>query len=117
MKKIAFFLSLLLCLCLCACARLAPPTRYVSVTPHGDPKSAGTETDEPVIAKDYASLKRAIRSFVQNGTEHGVIRVYSYPGNVEEDVPKAAYEIAREDPIGAYAIDYLTHDCSMFVSY
>lgn len=117
MKRLAFCLLLLLCLSLTACVRLLPPTQYVRISPHSDPKSTATDTDEPVTVKDYASLKRAIRSFVQNGIEHGIIRIYSYPGNVEEDVPKAAYEIAREDPVGAYAIDYLTHDCSMFVSY
>ncbi len=26
-------------------------------------------------------------------------------------------EIAREDPIGAYAIDYITHDCTLIVAY
>gem|GEM_PF-6446238 len=54
---------------------------------------------------------------MQNGVEHGVIHTSQYSGDVEEDLPAAVYEFSREDPIGAYAIDYITHDCTLIVAY
>ena len=116
MKKLCLLLLLLACLCLAGCGSLLP-TQYTRVTPHNKGTSAVRETDEPLTVEDYVSLKQAIQSFAQDGIEHGVIRAYSYDGSVEEDLPKAAYEVAREDPVGAYTIDYMTHDCSMIVSY
>ena len=65
----------------------------------------------------YKSLKNALRTLVQNGVEHGVIHTSQYSGDVEEDLPAAVYEFSREDPIGAYAIDYITHDCTLIVAY
>lgn len=118
MKRLAAFLTAaLLCAGLCACAQLVPSS-YSSVTPY-------TETQpEPEIvnpdmrlAANMAELKQAIRSFVEGHIEHGLIRVYSYTGDVEDDLTTAAYQVAREDPYGAYAVDYITHSCSLIVSY
>lgn len=116
MKKINLFFLLLACFLLAGCSRILP-SQFTQVTAHSSGTAIRKETDEPLTAENYASLKRAIRSLAQNGIEHGVIRVYNYEGSVEEDLPKAAYEIAREDPVGVYTIDYMTHDCSMIVSY
>lgn len=116
MKKASLIFLLLACILLAGCSRILP-SQYTQVTAHSSGTAISNETDEPLTAENYASLKRAIRSFAQNGIEHGVIRVYNYEGSVEEDLPKAAYEIAREDPVGVYTIDYMTHDCSMIVSY
>lgn len=66
---------------------------------------------------DYAGLRRAIRDFVRGGVEHGVIRVQQYTGTLEDDLAAAAYSVAREDPAGAYAVDYMTHECTLIVSY
>lgn len=41
-----------------------------------------------------------------------------YAGDsLEEDLAAAAYSVAREDPAGAYAVDYMTHECTLIVSY
>ena len=99
---------------LCGCARLIP-SEYRAVSPH-------TEEVQPVLedalqADSFASLKNAIRTLVQNGVEHGLIRVTRYEGDLQNDLVQAAYEVSREDPIGAYAVDYMTHDCALIVSY
>mgnify|MGYP001081547821 CR=1 FL=1 len=65
----------------------------------------------------YQQLKRAILQFAEDGVTHGVIRTTNYTGDVEADLSRAAYSVAREDPVGAYTIDFLTHDCSLIVSY
>lgn len=108
-------LALLLLAALCGCSRLVPSS-YTLVTPH----NADTKTEKQsdvLTVYDYKTLKNALRTLVQNGVEHGVIHTNQYSGDVEEDLPDAVYEIAREDPIGAYAIDYITHDCTLIVAY
>ena len=115
MKRL-IILTLAFCLLLSACSALVP-SQYVRVSEHS---AAGevTQNADVLSARDFASLKDAIRSFVKSGIEHGVIRVQSYAGgDVEEDLSTAAYQVAREDPYGAYMVDYMTHSCSLIVSY
>lgn len=115
MKRRIVALAAVLGLTLCGCAPLLP-TEYTQVSQHTEPQT-GPEDFDALTADSSASLKRAIRSLVQNGVEHGLIRVREYSGNVEEDLPVAAYQVAREDPLGLYAVDYMTHDCSLIVSF
>lgn len=115
-RRIACALALAALLALlCGCSRLVPG-EYTLVTPHSAQSKPAQESDV-LQAGDYKSLKNDIRSLVQNGVEHGVIHTNQYTGDVEADLPKAVYEIAREDPLGAYAIDYITHDCTLIVAY
>ena len=115
-RRIACALALAALLALlCGCSRLVPG-EYTLVTPHNAQSKPAQESDV-LQAGDYKSLKNDIRSLVQNGVEHGVIHTNQYTGDVEADLPKAVYEIAREDPLGAYAIDYITHDCTLIVAY
>ena len=105
----------LLLTALCGCSRLVP-SAYTLVTPHNTGAKAEQQSDVLTV-RDYKTLKNAMRTLVQNGVEHGVIHTNQYSGDVEADLPAAAYEIAREDPVGAYAIDYITHDCTLIVAY
>ena len=88
-----------------ACSRLIP-TEYTQLSVHSDTQKAQEDPDA-LTAENFSGLKRAIRSFVSNHIEHGVIRVYNYTGSVEDDLGTAAYEVSREDPLGAYAVDYM----------
>lgn len=115
MKRM-FFLVLALCTVLSGCSRLVP-SEYVRVSKH-DAGGTVQENADVLSANDFQSLKAAILSFVKSGIEHGVIRVQSYEsGDVEEDLTAAAYQVSREDPYGAYMVDYMTHSCSLIVSY
>lgn len=118
MKRLAAAaICALLCISLCACASLIP-SEYSHIAPHTESQPAPAELSPNVrLAANMNELKQAVRSFVDDRVEHGVIRVYSYPGNVEEDVSSAVYQVAREDPYGAYVVDYITHSCSLIVSY
>lgn len=91
-------------------------TEYTSVTPHTEQQTASRD-EETLTAENYLSLKNAILSFVEDSVEEGVIRVYDYSGDVEEDLTSAVYEVSREDPLGAYAVETMTHDCALIVSY
>lgn len=113
MKRI--FLCLALLLALTGCASLAP-AEYVSVTPHAG-SGAQNDADNAVTAENYLSLKNAILGFVQEGQTEGTIHITSYDGDVEADLAEAAYEVSKLDPLGSYAVDYMTHDCTLIVSY
>lgn len=115
MKRLLGALLLAACLLLSGCTQLLP-TEYTQITEHTEPQAAPEELDA-LTADSEASLRRAIRQLVQNGVEHGVIRVREYAGDVEADLAAAAYQVAREDPLGVYAVDYMTHDCSLIVSF
>lgn len=112
MKKV---LLILLALSLSGCARMVA-REYRTVTPHTGQHETVEDGNAPV-AQNYLSLKNAILSFVENGVERGVIRTRDYTGDVEEDLANAAYEVSKLDPLGAYAVDYMTHDCVQIVSY
>ena len=113
MKRIRIIaLGLALCSALSACSRFVPSS-YTRVSAHSQTKSEQVDTNV-VSVGDYAGLRRAIRDFVRGGVEHGVIRVQQYAGDsLEEDLAAAAYSVAREDPAGAYAVDYMTHECTL----
>ena len=105
----------LLLAALCGCSRLVPSS-YTLVTPHDTGMKTEQQSDVLTVY-DYKTLKNALRTLVQNGVEHGVIHTNQYSGDVEADLPAAVYEFSREDPIGAYAIDFITHDCTLIVAY
>lgn len=110
-------IALLICLVflLSGCASLAPD-EYLSVTPHVDSGTL-TSTSDAVTAENYLGLKNAILNQVRTGQTEGVIRVTNYDGDVEADLSEAAYEVSKLDPLGAYAVDYMTHSCTQIVSY
>lgn len=110
-----YLLGLLLVLCLTGCSSLAP-NEYLSVTPHTDSNTQLSDTSA-LTAENYESLKNAILRLVRTGQTDGVIRVTNYDGDVESDLAEAAYEVSKLDPLGAYAVDYMTHSCTQIVSY
>lgn len=109
------FLALLLLLCTLTSCAMAPSS-YLSVQPHAG-SGGQAEPADAVAVQDYDGLKRAILGFVETGRTEGAIRAANYSGNVEEDLIQAAYEVSKQDPLGAYAVDYMTHDCTLIVNY
>lgn len=112
MKRLLLLLLLLTALTGCT---LAPDT-YLSVT---DYTPAGMQTTLPggITVYNYEELKDAILRFVETGQTEGTIRAVNYDGNVEEELTQAAYEVTKLHPVGAYAVDYMTHDCTFIVNY
>lgn len=112
MKRFVLMLVLLLALSGCALA----PKQQLYVADYVDSSSQTSATDA-VMAENYLSLKNAILAMVRAGQTEGVIRVTTYDGALEDDLAQAAYEVSKLDPLGAYAVDYMTHSCAQIVSY
>lgn len=99
---------------LCGCSLWGRKT-YVSVTPHDEGYQVAVDSSA-ITVSSYLGLKKAILDFVEEGITDGVIRVESYPGEITEDLEDAVYEIWRSEPLGAYAVDFMTYDCAKIAS-
>lgn len=113
MKRI---LLILLCISLLTGCSMLAPDSYVSVTPHKIPDSQMPVTNA-AEATNYHSLKIAILNQIRMGRTEGIIHVTDYEGDVEEDLKQAAYEVSTLNPLGAYAVEYMTHSCNLLVTY
>lgn len=82
---------------------------YLAVKRHVEqslPETEPTEAEEPTLVTNRNELRGAILSFVRNWTERGSIRVQDYAGDISTDLTEAMTYATKEDPIGAYAVDY-----------
>lgn len=68
-------------------------------------------------AETYRGLVDAILYFVNAHAEEGVVRLYNYTGNVNEDLDAACKEVLLEDPLAAFAVEDITFQCARIVSY
>ena len=89
---------------------------YVSVKPHDEDYQVAVDSSALTVS-GYLSLKNAILGLVEDAVEEGVIRAESYSGDLSQDLSSAVYEVSRGDPLGAFAVDYMTYDFSQIVSY
>lgn len=89
---------------------------YVSVSPHDQFSGTGTDSSS-LRAENYQGLVNAILYLVSQRAEKGTIRLYNYTWDVEADLSKACLEVTKEDPLGAYAVDYIKYDFARIVSY
>lgn len=111
MKRLISIILFLLLLTGCSLV----PNEYSSSKPHESMEQV--PLPEAVVVTDAESLKDAILRYVKAGSTEGSIRAANYDGNVEEDLVQAVYDVARLDPVGAYAVDYIGHNCARIVGY
>ena len=117
-RALGLALALSLALPLTGCGSMLERS-YASVTPHTQfyDESAITST---LGAENYQGLVSALLHLVEEGEETGVIRLYQYSsvtGSTASDVDQACQEATREDPLGAYAVDYIRYDVQQTASY
>lgn len=115
MKKHSILaLSLAGCLLLGGCSSLLVRD-YSSVTVHS--AAPTVESDQLTIrVESYQDLVNALLYFITQGREDGVIRLYNYPYDVEQDLEGACQEVVQEDPLGAYAVELIQYDVVPIVS-
>ncbi|MDD6189846.1 MAG: hypothetical protein PUB32_09805 [Clostridiales bacterium] len=67
--------------------------------------------------KSYQGMKNALMNLINSAAEYGIIKTEKYKGDVEDDISRACFEVTREEPMGIYAVDYITHSINRIVSY
>ena len=73
-----------------------------------------------IRAETYQGLVSALLHLVEQGAEKGELRLYQYSsvtGAAASDVDQACLEVTQEDPLGAYAVDYIKYNVEQTVSY
>ena len=84
---------------------------YSSVAPHSATPVADGESDT-IRVESYQELVNALVYFVGRGTESGAIRFDgSQTGETEirQMLDEACLEVVQEDPLGAYAVEYIKY--------
>lgn len=105
MKRSLLIPALCCALLLSGCSSLLNRP-YVMVEPHVEqPTVAGDSST--IQVSTYSELVNAVLFLVSQGTEQGVIQLTDYRGDVEEDLNRACVEVAKDDPLGAYAVDFI----------
>ena len=107
MKKWIPALALCLALALGGCSLSGQA--YTVVEPHAEHPAQG-EDASTIKASTYSELVNGVLFFVSQGMEKGVIQITDYNGDVEEDLNRACLEVAKDDPLGAYAVDFIKND-------
>lgn len=92
---------------------------YADSAPHVQ-FSDESESEAILRAETYQGLVSALLYLVGQGEEAGVIRLYQYgsiTGTAASDVDRACLEVTQEDPLGAYAVDYIKYDVDQTPAY
>ena len=113
-KRSLLALCLIPALLLSGCSAMLQRS-YVSVEKHNEnPVSDGGSA---LRVETYQELVSAVLYYVSEGESDGVIRFYNYSRDVESDLENACLEVVQEDPLGAYAVDYMKYDVKSIVAY
>lgn len=89
---------------------------YANVTPHN--AAPTTEGDPSTLRADsYQELVNALIYLVSTGAEEGTVRLYTHSDNVEPFLSDACQEVAQEDPLGAYCVEFIQYSVDPVVTY
>ncbi|MCI7473056.1 MAG: hypothetical protein MSB10_05175 [Clostridiales bacterium] len=113
MKKYIPALALSLALLLGGCSLSGQA--YTVVEPHAEHPALG-ENESTIKASTYSELVNGVLFFVSQGVEEGVIQITDYNGDVEDDLNRACLEVAKDDPLGAYAVDFIKNDYTTIIT-
>lgn len=118
MRTTVLSVLLLGCLLLSGCHTLMERS-YHTVTPHI--QFSDEDTNPSILrAETYQGLVSALLHLVGQCKESGVIRLYQYAsltGSASSDVDRACLEVTQEDPLGAYAVDYIKYNVTQTAAY
>lgn len=114
MKRRAVCIWLALCLGLSGCSSMLD-RQYVSVAPHSATPAA--DGDPSVLRVErYQELVNALVYLISAGKESGTVRLYMDSNAVEQSLEDACLEVVQKDPLGAYAVDFITYSLTPSVS-
>ena len=100
---------------LCGCASILETEIYrresYAESPSASPAAAAG------VVRSYTQLTAAIRAMVEEHLQTDIIQFQGYDGEISADLAAACRELQNEDPLGAYAVDYISYDLRRIVSY
>lgn len=105
---------LALSLLLSGCAALLDRP-YAVVEPHAEHPVTG-EDPSTLRAGNYSELVSAVLYLVSQCMEEGLIQLVDYEGDVGADLNAACLEVAAEDPLGAYAVEFIKNEYTRILS-
>lgn len=103
------------CLALTGCSSLLEQ-EYTHITPHN--AAPTTEGDPSTLRADsYQELVNALIYLIGAGMDQGTIRLYMDSEDLNASLDAACLEVNQEDPLGAYAVEYITYRITPLVTY
>lgn len=88
---------------------------YTSASRHVE--YPASEDSSILQAESYQGLVSALLYFVTEHDATGVVHLSNYLGDVGADLDAACDEVLEQDPLGAYALNGITHAHTRIVSY
>lgn len=114
MKRIFAILTALLTAFLCACGALVEDS-YLAVEPHAEQPTqtvGATQEEAETVVTNRSELRGAVLSRIRDWVEFDTLRVENYEGDLEGDLSETLAYATQEDPIGAYAVDFIDAELS-----
>ena len=101
---------------LCGCSRFYDG-EYSYVTSHEEPGALVGDTEQYYEVRTYVGMKNAVQSLISAAAETGTIRVKDYSSSVQDDIARVCLDATRDFPMGAYAVEYISHSVSRIFGY
>ena len=116
--QIVLLMTALLALLLLAGCSSFYDGEYSYVTSHEEPGALVGDTEEQYYeVRTYVGMKNAVQSLISSGAESGTIRVKDYPSSVQDDIARVCLDATKDFPMGAYAVEYISHSVSRILGY
>jgi hypothetical protein len=90
---------------------------YLVISDHEDDYTEFMPDSSVQVVSNYSAMKNAVLNLIGSMSEQGFIRTKNYLGDVPDDISRACYEVTKESPLGAYAVDYIAHEPTPILSY
>ena len=91
---------------------------YSQITRHEEPGALKEDTEGPYYeVRTYVGMKNAVQSLIAARAETGTIRVKDYSSSVQDDIARVCLDATRDYPLGAYAVEYISHSVSRILGY
>ena len=103
-------------LLLCGCSRFYDG-EYSYVIRHEEPGTLVGDTEQYYEVRTYVGMKNAVQSLISAAAETGTIRVKDYSSSVQDDIARVCLDATRDFPMGAYAVEYISHSVSRIFGY
>ena len=109
-------MALVSLLLICGCSRFYDG-EYSYVTSHEEPGALVGDTEQYYEVRTYVGMKNAVQSLISAAAETGTIRVKDYSSSVQDDIARVCLDATRDFPMGAYAVEYISHSVSRILGY